>query len=568
MTIIRNAVTKTIQVLYNKVRDRQVLFYTMAMNVDKNCLLEARREYTTLLCYNLYKPIYQGIRTYWDQSKRTAKPGSVYEEFQKKLRMVKNWNQDIIENEYKHVVEKSKCDYLQDLIRKVFILNTQILASVEQVSSDHKFKVIVPNGEKFLHRCYTECARMFYESVWLLEDRPDMVSRLDQAKHLQKAYKLIMTCIENTIRNMLPIESLMKRRSDVDDEISPQHYSYAPPNGYPQWGQGGWAQPRVSSHNEGSASSSDIPATLHMNNLGQSAYLGNMGNMGLNGHPGYLSAVPSKLNNIDSLFQTDEALGSSNEPDDKSTNDSLEVEHDGNRDALVMKLADEHDNQQKTNEQHKDDESQDNDYQDKHEYRQDDAKVDSIDDIETKPWLGLTGGSSLKLDNIPHKDFSVSREEGDVPLLQKQDYVMSGAEDDDIPEQTVGNVPPPVTPARSVSGDHDGESTLKSTITDMKNSITKEITKVIFLNNDRTYNRTRKRAQSPGSDTEVVGSKPEKSRDDRIDVPVISENVISLCDREFEIVPDDIEVVHLDQDDEDKDIPSTAHRGKDDDLDF
>ena len=123
------------------------------------------------------------------------------------------WNQDVIENEYKRIVKKSNCDYLEDLIKRVFVLNTQILAAVNMTHIDpnKKIKVKVPKGEKFIHHCYKECARAFYENVLLMEDRTNSISRVEQSKNLQKAYKLIMTCIENTIRNMLPIESFVKR---------------------------------------------------------------------------------------------------------------------------------------------------------------------------------------------------------------------------------------------------------------------------------------------------------------------------------------------------------------------
>lgn len=205
------------------------------MDDSKNCVLVAKKEYTTILLYNLYPGIYQGLKSIWDDSKKTALPRRVYEEFQNRLSRVRKWNQDVIDNEYKRIVEKSKCDYLDDLIKKVFVINTQILAAInmhgQSVDTNKKIKVKVPKGDKFIHYCYKECARTFYENALLMEDRQGAITRVEQAKNMQKCYKLIIACIETTIRNMLPIESLLKDQMENEGEDAtplPQMYRNMP----------------------------------------------------------------------------------------------------------------------------------------------------------------------------------------------------------------------------------------------------------------------------------------------------------------------------------------------------
>ena len=208
----------------------------VTMDEQKNCIFVARKEFTTYLVYVLYPPIYQGIKSIWEDAKRTAaKPRDVYPVFQNKLARVRKWNQDVIEAEYKRVIDKTECYYLEELIKRVFVLNTQILAAVNMTHIDpnKKIKVKVPKGEKFLHHCYRECARAFFENAILMEDRPNTLSRVEQLKNLQKSYKLIMTCIENTIRNMLPIESLLKNSMDEEgegEEINPAAVFSSPAN--------------------------------------------------------------------------------------------------------------------------------------------------------------------------------------------------------------------------------------------------------------------------------------------------------------------------------------------------
>lgn len=191
------------------------------MDEQKNCIFVARKEYTTYLVYKLYPSMYIGIKSLWEEAKRTAPtPRDVYPVFQNKLARVRKWNQDVIEGEYNRIIEKSECYYLEELIKRVFVLNTQILAAVNMTHIDpnKKIKLKVPKGEKFVHHCYKECARAFYENAILMEDRPNTLSRVEQLKNLQKSYKLIMTCIENTIRDMLPIESLLNNSMEEEGE--------------------------------------------------------------------------------------------------------------------------------------------------------------------------------------------------------------------------------------------------------------------------------------------------------------------------------------------------------------
>jgi hypothetical protein len=188
---------------------------------DRNAVLVARKEYTTILVYILYPAIYQGLKSIWEDAKQTKKtrPREVFAEFQNRLTRVRKWNQDVIENEYKRIIDKTKCDYLDELIKRVFVINTQILAAVNmhQIDPNKKIKVKVPKGDKFMHCVYKECARAFFENALLMEDRAGSISRVEQLKNLQRAYKLIMTCIENTIRNMLPIENLLKDSMENDE---------------------------------------------------------------------------------------------------------------------------------------------------------------------------------------------------------------------------------------------------------------------------------------------------------------------------------------------------------------
>ena len=111
------------------------------MDESKQCVILAKKEYTSILIYYLYPSIYQGIRSIWEDAKKTSLPREVYQNFQNRLIRVRKWNQDVIDHEYKRIVNKTKCEWLNDLIKKVFVLNTQLLAATNINSHQHKIKV-------------------------------------------------------------------------------------------------------------------------------------------------------------------------------------------------------------------------------------------------------------------------------------------------------------------------------------------------------------------------------------------------------------------------------------------
>lgn len=207
-------------------------------------LLEAKNNYQKILIQLVYKPIYQGIRSYWEEAKTTCRqPKDALECFQVLLQNVKKLNEEVLERMWGKVVKSAGRDYdLQDLIKKVILLNTQILAAVDPSPTAEKIRVKVPKGTRFIHEVYKECARAFFEMPWLLEDRREVISCIEQAKNLQKSYKIIWQCIENTIRSLLPIESLMNKSlnhsGEDGDVVTPPHYLLGGPAqfGWPQIG--------------------------------------------------------------------------------------------------------------------------------------------------------------------------------------------------------------------------------------------------------------------------------------------------------------------------------------------
>ena len=93
-------------------------------------LVEAKNEYTTQLQKILTPRIYEGFKSIYEdiikllsdefEEKRTQE-SSIIKTFQKTLKDIPQWNQDMIKKEYSRIEKISNCDYFENLIEAIFI---------------------------------------------------------------------------------------------------------------------------------------------------------------------------------------------------------------------------------------------------------------------------------------------------------------------------------------------------------------------------------------------------------------------------------------------------------------
>ena len=85
--------------------------------------------------------------------------------FQFYLSEIPRWNQEMILNEVSEILEKSKCDWLEELITAVFVSHTRILTSINTGKSKKKINLNIPKIDHFIHQCYIDIARFLEEPV-------------------------------------------------------------------------------------------------------------------------------------------------------------------------------------------------------------------------------------------------------------------------------------------------------------------------------------------------------------------------------------------------------------------
>ena len=188
-------------------------------NNNIGVLVNAKEEYTKQLISILKTCIYQGIKSIYMDAKdichQDNTPDNVLMIFQDLLSRIPKWSQDIINKEFERIANVSKCDYIDDLLKVVYVSHIKILTVVHSAQRNKKLSLKVPSGGHFIHLCYIECAREFWKDPYLFSDRG---SKFEQQKNMRDSETMIAECINETIRKQLPVRNILKDFLNEPDE--------------------------------------------------------------------------------------------------------------------------------------------------------------------------------------------------------------------------------------------------------------------------------------------------------------------------------------------------------------
>ena len=189
-------------------------------NMNHNILVEAKKEYTSQLLQVLKPRIYEGFKSIYDDTvsilgkeyiEYNTQSSSVIKSFQKALRDIPLWNQEMINREYDRILNSSKCDYFEDLIETVFITNIKILSSIQMNSNDSiGLQVNIPSPVHFIHKCYIESAKEIYKNPYVFENSKNMTPK-EKHTNIRDSLTYIDNSINSAIRELLPIRDILKQ---------------------------------------------------------------------------------------------------------------------------------------------------------------------------------------------------------------------------------------------------------------------------------------------------------------------------------------------------------------------
>ena len=187
--------------------------------MNHNILVEAKKEYTNQLQQILKPRIYEGLKSMYEDTismigreyiENGGQNGSVIKAFQKVLRDIPMWNQEMINREFERIMSSSKCDYFEDLIETVFITNIKILSSV-QINGTQPIglSVNIPSSSHFIHKCYIECAKEIYKNPYVFENSKSLTPK-ERHNNMRDALNYIENSVNAAIRDLLPIRDILK----------------------------------------------------------------------------------------------------------------------------------------------------------------------------------------------------------------------------------------------------------------------------------------------------------------------------------------------------------------------
>lgn len=181
-------------------------------------LNEARNEWCSRLVTILTPRIMEGIRSIFNESWKVSIDNGEVDKylmtFQNFICRVPKWNATIIDEEKKRIVEKSGCNYLEDLITCVHVIQLKVLTCVRVGTRQKKIDISIPKLNDFLHKAYINVARKIYKNAYLFDKN---ASPLVQQKHGREFEIIVEECILKTIRESIPTEAIV--RAYLDESV-------------------------------------------------------------------------------------------------------------------------------------------------------------------------------------------------------------------------------------------------------------------------------------------------------------------------------------------------------------
>ena len=187
-----------------------------------SALHESKNEWGSRLVTILTPLIIDGYKSILDESIKLCKENGEMDKylmtFQNLISRIPKWNTQIIETERKRICDKSGCTYLEDLVTCVHIIQLKILTAMRVGQKQKKIDINIPKLDDFIHKTYINVARKLYKNVYLFETN---IAPLSVQKHYRELEIIVQECILNTLRESIPVESILKAYMDetVEEDV-------------------------------------------------------------------------------------------------------------------------------------------------------------------------------------------------------------------------------------------------------------------------------------------------------------------------------------------------------------
>lgn len=187
-----------------------------------SALHESKNEWGSRLITLLTPLIIDGYKSILEESLKLCNENNENDKylmtFQNLISRIPKWNSQIIENERKRICEKSGCNYLEDLVTCVHIIQLKILTAMRVGQKQKKIDINVPKLDDFIHKTYINVARKVYKNVYLFEVG---IPPLQIQKNHRELEIIVQEGILNTLRESIPVEAILKAYMDetIEEDV-------------------------------------------------------------------------------------------------------------------------------------------------------------------------------------------------------------------------------------------------------------------------------------------------------------------------------------------------------------
>lgn len=181
-------------------------------------LNESRNEWCSRLVSIFTPLVVEGVRSIFNESWKLCvendETNKYLMTFQNLLTRIPKWNNTIIEDERQRIIERSGCNYLEDLITCVHVIQLKVLTCIRVGNKQKKIDISIPKLDAFIHKVYINAARKIYSNVYLFEKN---IGPLQIQKNNRELEVIVQECILIAIRDSIPTESII--RAYMDESI-------------------------------------------------------------------------------------------------------------------------------------------------------------------------------------------------------------------------------------------------------------------------------------------------------------------------------------------------------------
>lgn len=178
-------------------------------------LQESNNEWVSRLINMLSPCVISGVREMLTESLKVCIQNDEEEKylmtFQNILSRVPKWSNETLNIEVERIKNMSKCEYLEDLISCVHIVQLKALTCIRVGQKQKTIDIDIPKFDAFVHKVYIHLARKLFSNVYLFEAS---ATPLNTQKNNREIELITKDCILEAVRESIPVEAILRAYLD------------------------------------------------------------------------------------------------------------------------------------------------------------------------------------------------------------------------------------------------------------------------------------------------------------------------------------------------------------------